>query len=243
MCSSSIPASRLRATSPISRARITAPSGSCRKAPSGRAGSSAASVPAVSSCAASWRIDQRGAAHPLARERARPQHELDGRAVGAHPLRLDIVGNRLAIERRPELHAGRHPRREREHPVERRRPVLGARARGLAVPGRAARRIEPHGIHGKGVGCRPRGVHETFGRAVGHRHAVAERARGCRRRSRPSPRRRRRRRPRARARRAPARRRRSRSRGPRRGSCRRRGSARRGARRSRGESPAPSRRG
>ena len=42
------------------------------------------------------------------------------------------------------------------------------------MPGRAARRIEPHRIHRQGVGCRPRGVHEALGRAVGHRHAVAE---------------------------------------------------------------------
>ena len=38
--------------------------------------------------------------HALAGERARPQHELDRRAVGADPLRLDVVGDERAVEAR-----------------------------------------------------------------------------------------------------------------------------------------------
>ena len=38
--------------------------------------------------------------HAVARQRARPQHELDRRPVGAHPLRLDVVGDHRAVQAR-----------------------------------------------------------------------------------------------------------------------------------------------
>ena len=244
MCSSSIPASRLRATSPISRARITAPSGSCRNAPSGRAGSSAASAPAVSSCAVSWRITS--AARRTPSRASAPDHSTSsiGRAVGAHPLRLDIVGDalrgrapgpsftpvgtRAASANTQSSEGDQSSGRVREVslcPAVRRagratrHPPAGARM----PPPRRPRTPRP--CRGVTVTLSPNG-REVVGGDRG-RHLVGVDGGD----------------PRARAPPAPARRRRSRSRGPRRASCRRRGSARRGGRRPRVGSPAPGRRG
>ena len=146
---------------------MTAPSGSCTNAPSGRTGSSAASAGEVSSHACVAAHHERRPAHALAGERARPQHELDGRPVGADPLRLDVFGDHRAVQARAELDAGRNALGEIERPVQRRRVVLGPHPRGLAVARRAAGGVEPHRIDSGEVGL--------FGQLLPHGDRVAER--------------------------------------------------------------------
>ena len=146
---------------------MTAPSGSCTNAPSGRTGSSAASAGEVSSHACVAAHHERRPAHALAGEGTRPQHELDGRPVGADPLRLDVFGDHRAVQARAELDAGRNALGEIERPVQRRRVVLGPHPRGLAVARRAAGGVEPHRIGSGEVGL--------FGQLLPHGDRVAER--------------------------------------------------------------------
>ncbi len=113
------------------------------------------------------------APHALTRQRPRPQHEFDGRAVRADPLRLDVVGHGVAVEAGAELDAGRQGGRQAEGPIQRRGVIGDAHPRGLAVPRRAPRGVHPHRIDGGQIGC--------LGQPVSDGHAVAERGQVVRR--------------------------------------------------------------
>jgi len=111
--------------------------------------------------------DERRAPYPLARQLPGEEHELDRRPVHADPLRLDIVGDAVAVEAGAELDPGGDASGELERPAECRTVLVLAQPIVVAAAHRAARGVEPHRIHVAEIDVLRAGVRNRDGVAEG----------------------------------------------------------------------------